>query len=415
MLDQLIGLLAPFGADLRGLAVDRAINALLDTDQEVLARLDRIEAKLDALTNKDAAAGWQYLRQAQEPHRPPAEQREQIRLALHAFTGAAAGAPDDALSRSAARVYQAVCWACLGSTEDVRRRLEEAATDAYDAVYQAAIRYNEPQRAAARSGESWAARHRPGSAVVHQHLRRLGRSGAGQSPTTLERFLASSPTRPALRLQRRMEPWLGEVNVWAAAVTELRDRMRDSYEPAAPAATQCRVVSRESTGELHKALWGSPPDELAPRRADLELRLSCGTAIDAHGIAIGFLDAVPRRVGDSELVDVLLRVRVSGYARRARAGSAEARPWCVGNQVAAPRDLDGLPSPRLEADTSGWFHGNGSRVGPGFADEVTGWRRFPRRPEPGAVQLTLTPAGPLFPVISPHDARPALSVRLTLA
>jgi hypothetical protein len=227
--------------------------------------------------------------------------------------------------------------------------------------------------------------------------------------------MVTSPTGPALRLQRRMEPWLREVNAWAAAVTELRDRMRDSGEPAGPAATQCRVVSRESTGELRKALWGSPPDELAPRRADLELRLSRGTAIDAHGIAIGFLDAVPRRVGDSELVDVLLRVRVSGYARRARSGSAEARPWCVSNQVAAPRDLDGLPSPRLAADTSGWFHGNGSRVGPGFADEVTGWRRFPRRTEPGAVQLTLTPAGPLFPVISPHDARPALSVRLTLA
>jgi hypothetical protein len=212
-----------------------------------------------------------------------------------------------------------------------------------------------------------------------------------------------------------MEPWLGEVNVWAAAVTELHDRMRDSDEPAGPAATQCRVVSRESTGELHKAFWGSPPDELAPRRADLELRLSRGTAIDAHGIAIGFLDAVPRRAGDSELVDVLLSVRVSGYARRARAGSAEARPWCVSNQVAAPRDLEGLPSPRLAADTSGWFHGNGSRVGPGFADEVTGWRRFPRHLEPGAVQLTVTPAGPLFPVINPHDARPALRVRLTLA
>jgi hypothetical protein len=413
VLDQLIGLLAPFGADLRGLAVDRAINALLDTDQEVLARLDRIEAKLDALTNKDAAAGWQYLRQAQEPHRPPAEQRDQLRLALHAFTGAAAGAPDDALSRSAARVYQAVCWACLGSQQDVRLRLEEAATDAYDAVYQAAIRYNEPQRAAAQSGESWAARHRPGTAVVRKNLRR-GRSGAGQSPTTLERFLASSPTRPALRLQRRMEPWLGEVNGWAAAVTELRDRMRDPGEPTGPAATECRVVSRESPGGLHKAIWGSPPDELAPRRADLELRLSRGTAIDADGIAIDFLDAVPGPAGDGELVDVLLRVRVSGYARRARAGSAEARPWCVSNQVAAPRDLDGLPSPPLAADTSRWFHGNGTRVGPGFADEVTGWRRFPRRPEPGAVQLTLIPAGPLFPVISPHDARPALSVRLTL-
>jgi hypothetical protein len=185
-------------------------------------------------------------------------------------------------------------------------------------------------------------------------------------------------------------------------------------ESAGPAAAQCRVVSRESAGGLHKAFWGPPPGELALRRADLELRLSCGTAIDAHGIAIGFLDAVPRPAGDSELVDVLLSVRVSGYARRARAGSAEARPWCVGNQVAAPRDLDGLPSPRLAADTPGWFHGNGSRVGPGFPDEVTGWRRFPRRPVPGAAQLTLTPAGPLFPVVSPHDARPTLNVRLTL-
>ena len=217
--------MAPFGADLRGLAVDLAINALLDTDREVLARLDRIEAKLDALTNKDAAAGWQYLRQAQEPHRPPAEQREQMRLALHAFTGAAAGAPDDALEPARrARLPGRVLGVPRLRTEDVRRRLEEARPtgSAYDAVYQAAIRYNEPQRAAgAQSGESWAARHRPGSAVVHQHLRRLGRSGACESPTTLERFLASSPTRPALRLQRRMEPWLEEVNVWAAAVTEL--------------------------------------------------------------------------------------------------------------------------------------------------------------------------------------------------
>jgi hypothetical protein len=102
------------------------INALFDTDREVLRRLDRIEAKLEVLKNKDATSGWQYLKQALEPHRSDAEKKEQVSFALKAFTD-----------------------------------------DAYDAVYQAAIQYNEPRNTALATRESWVQRHLPATSGIY--------------------------------------------------------------------------------------------------------------------------------------------------------------------------------------------------------------------------------------------------------
>jgi hypothetical protein len=143
------------------------INALFDTDREVLRRLDRIEAKLEVLKNKDATSGWQYLKQALEPHRSDAEKKEQVSFALKAFTDAASTAADEPMNRSAARICQAMCWFCLGSPEDVRNRLGEAAADAYDAVYQAAIQYNEPRNTALATRESWVQRHLPATSGIY--------------------------------------------------------------------------------------------------------------------------------------------------------------------------------------------------------------------------------------------------------
>jgi hypothetical protein len=192
--------LVPVGGDLRAVAVDRVINALFDTDREVLRRLDRIEAKLEVLKNKDATSGWQYLKQALEPHRSDAEKKEQVSFALKAFTDAASSAADEPMNRSAARICQAMCWFCLGSPEDVRNRLGEAATDSYDAVYQAAIQYNEPHDTALATRESWVQRHLPGWEVTD---RTVARRTANQKASSAERLMKSNPTRPARRLQVR--------------------------------------------------------------------------------------------------------------------------------------------------------------------------------------------------------------------
>ncbi len=206
VLDQLIVLLAPFGADLRGLAVDRAINALLDTDQEVLARLDRIAAGRDRAARPD---------------------REGLRAA-----------PD----------------------------------------------------------------RRP-------------------------------PTSPGGTVPAR-----------------------------APAS---RAIRRSGA---------SPPDELAPRRADLELRLSRGTAIDAHGIPAR---RVPRRDRRQRAGRRAPAGPGAGYARRARAGSADP---ALASQM-APRDLDGLPSPACWRRTPPGVP-RGSRVGPGF-ERTSGDRLAAVPPPPG--------------------------------
>jgi hypothetical protein len=93
VLDLLAAVLVPVGGDLRAIAVDRVINALFETDREVLRQLDRIEAKLEVLKNKDATSGWQYLKQALESHRSDPEKKEQISFALKAFTDAASRQP----------------------------------------------------------------------------------------------------------------------------------------------------------------------------------------------------------------------------------------------------------------------------------------------------------------------------------
>jgi hypothetical protein len=426
VLDQVIALLVPFGADLRTVAVDRAVNILADTNQEVLARLDRIEGKLDALKNKDAATGWQHLRQASERHRSAAEQEEQIRLALRAFVGAASSASDDAMSRSVARVYQAVCWACLGSPDDVGYRLDEAVTDAYDALYQVAVEYNRPRRTAAANKESWLGRYRPGSTVTDPKVRM--KMAVDGEATALERFMGSSMTTAAVRLQGRMEAVLDQANTWAHSVTELRARVQDRSRAGQPAAAECSVRSAVTSTLVRQALWGPPRYETALRRAYLEIGLPPTSAVDVHGVIIKFAHMVPQSIAGSDYTDVCLTVDVRSYIKRERTPPSRARPWCVDNQGAStaiaggeqpagprwhPRDLDQLPHPRLMSDTSKWMHGNGSRLGPGFQNEITGWRRFPStRNYDTEFHLTLTPAGPLWPLPSPGDPRPDIKVKL---
>ena len=410
MLDLLAAVLVPVGGDLRAVAVDRVINALFDTDREVLRQLDRIEAKLEVLKNKDATSGWQYLKQALESHRSDPEKKEQISFALKAFTDAASSAADEPMNRSAARICQAMCWFCLGSPEDVRNRLGEAVTDAYDAVYQAAIQYNEPRNTALATRESWVARHLPGWEVTDQTV---AQRIANQKMSPAERLMKSNPTRPTRRLQVRMEPLLGQVNVWALSVTRLYEKVQNpEWLRTGWLMPQCNAFSRGEPGKL--------------ARAHLSESLSPGTTIDVRGITVSFVEAIPESVDGAEYVDVLLKIDVADYPRKERE-AYRSRPWCVLNQVPSrwvgddgrihvdpvrrPGRADSsVERPWLKSDTSKWFHGNGFRMGPGFKEEVAGWRRFRRVRSIAAV--TLAPAGPLWPILDPRDPRPSIEVAL---
>jgi hypothetical protein len=404
-----LDLLAPLAAalvtlvgDLRETAVDQAVGALLDANQEVLARLVGIEAKLDALKGKDMEVGLQYLRQALEPHRTPAEKARQVSLALAAFTGAAAAASDDPVSRSAARVYQAVCWACLGKQEDARLRLGEAAADAHDAVYQAAIRYNEPQRTAAASGQLWVRRHRPGwewtgrpslmaalfedpsevfvgAEEYYREMREAARAtalvikGIGKASPRLERWLTSEVTRPSHRLQVGMKPVLERVNEWSRSVTDLRDRVQRPDRPGERQHVRFTV-------HLHDHKY----KPTRPGRAVILAMLSPGTAIEVRGIAISFAEAIPWTYHDHFLhrdqkyVDVLLKADLSQYGSK-ELPAYRNEPWYYRHRYPAGLRI----TPRL-GSSSGWSRGErllpgpelrSGYVGPGHQDEISGWAR----------------------------------------
>jgi hypothetical protein len=393
LLAPLAAALVTLGGDLRETAVDRLVGAVLETNQEVLARLDGIEAKLDALKAKDMEAGLQYLRQALEPHRTLPEKADQVRRALDAFTGAAAVASDDPLGRSIARVYQAACWKCLGKEEDVRLRLGEAAADAHDAVYQAAIRYNEPQRTAAASGQSWVRRHRPGwewtgrpslmatldydpSEVrigseedPEPRVAALVIRGIGKASPRLERWLTSEVTRPSHRLQVGMKPVLDQVNEWSREVTELRDRVQRPDRPGERQHVRFTV-------HLHD----NKPT--GPGRAVILAMLSPGTAIEVRGIAISFAEAIPHQktdiFGREQYVDVLLKADLSRYGSK-ELPAYRNKPWFCRHRYPGGLRI----APRL-GYSSGWSPGEGTPpgpelrsgyVGPGHQDEISGWTR----------------------------------------
>lgn len=394
-------------------AVDRAISALFDANADVQAQLDRIESKIDAIKNLHSGVGWTYLNWAREPHRSPSDKKEQISLALEAFVSAAASGSDDPMSRSISRVYQAVCWSILGSPDDVRRRLLEAMTDAYDAVYQVAVQYNQPQRTAVDMRKSWVQRRLPGWEVTEPKARWQAETG---NASALERFLKGNPTRPARRLQTRMESALLQVNVWALSVGQLYGRVADRAWLLAKGGpmTECMASASGQPGIL--------------ARAKVVAGLRPGATIDLRGITISFIETASETVGDVEYVDVLVKVNIAGYAKQQRA-PYRTHPWCILDQepinrfgddgrfhvepVLKPGAADASVSrPWLRSDTSKWLPDNGVRIGPGFADEVSGWRRFRRHSNVNA--MTLVPAGPLWPLVNPRDPRPHITVQLWL-
>jgi hypothetical protein len=394
MLVQLAAILVPVGGDLRAAAVDHAISALFDVNAEVQAQLDRIESKLDAVKNVHQGVGWTYLDWALKPHRSLAQKRKQVSQALDAFVNAAAIASDDPLSRSIARVYQAVCWHILGSSDDVRDCLFKALTDAYEAIYQAAIQYNEPQQTAMDMRQSWAQRHRPGWEVTDRKALRRMEAGTASA---LDRLL-KSPTRPARRLQTQLKPMLDQANLWAASVQKLYARAGDQNWLLQGPMTQCRAYSHGEPGK--------------PTRATLYVDLRLGATIDLRGLSISYVEAVPVTVAGLQYADVRLKVSVAGNAKRERAAYSS-RPWVIPDQDSAnpvlPRRGSALTPDRnwLWSGTPVGRPGiHAVRLGPGSADEVSGWRRF--RDQSSFIALELVPAGPGWPLVNPHDPRPTI-------
>jgi hypothetical protein len=277
------------------------------------------------------------------------------------------------MARSVARVYQAVCWGCLGSPEDVRRRIGEAITDARDALFQVAVDYSQPLRAAGAQGQSWLERYRPSTALTRPSARRKleadGRLGA------LERIFGSSVIWPSMRLQGLVGTQLDDANAWMRSVSEFGDRIRSSSEASTVDAAVCSVYSVA----VFRGSGKRPPEQNLSRRADLKVSLRPGAALTVQGVSVRFDEMAWRTIAGTTCSDVRQTVSLSGHAGQ----------WCVTNQRDCmpldtgggwltpswhPPDLDGLPEPRLTGN-SHWNYivgGNGVRLGPGFGDEVTG-------------------------------------------
>ena len=423
MLNVLITVLAPLGGDVRSVAVDRAIGALLDTNKEILARLDRIEAKLDVLKNADAKAGLDHLQDAMKPHRTPARQMELVELARRKFVDAAAKAADDPMSRSIARVYEAVCWKCLGSPEDVEDSLGEAATDAYEAVYRAALQYNDPQGTAAAAGESWLRRHRPGWEETNRPTVKVVDKTAqsiGEIAPSVGRFLNSEATRPSRRLQVRMKPLLEAVNTWSSSVTEVYKRVQALNQPKrnkSDKTVECSALAIRHHREPSK-----------PGRALLLTMLPPGATIDVSGIVISFVEAIPQTVDGTRYVDVHLTADFADYQERELARYS-ARPWFAStdfpsmlygsiSRIASQAELvQGFTYPfarpnGLFVRTRRMYEGTARHpelgsgyVGPEHETGVSGWKRFRTDRHPYA--LVLVPSGKFA---ASRDPRPAILV-----
>jgi hypothetical protein len=394
MLDTLAAVLAALGGNVQASLVDRAINAVLDANNEMLVRLDRIEAKIDVLKNKDAQDGLQYLRQALEPHRSLDEKKEQITLALRAFHSAASSSSDDPMGRSIARVYQAVCWKCLGKEKDTKLRLGEAVTDSCDAVYQTALKYNEPLR-----GASGAQRYLPGWGVTDERVR--GRLLSGKDTSPVQRFIGSGPTRPARRLQTGMEPLLDQVNEWSIAVTGVYEDIQ------VPDYVTMRSLHVRNHLTRHCRIVSAPGKQGKAGRADVYVYLQPGATIDMRGIVISFIEAVPRDIDGTRYVDLHLSVDIAGYASRELKAYRD-RSWTLEVGPIALRGYgNAAPQPRQGPGAREWLRNGRFRIGP---DEVSGWHRI-GRDEYASAPLTMA-LQPIAKSIVFPDPRPDIKVWL---
>lgn len=141
MLDPLTAALATFGPALKDEAVAKLVDALLDSDDEVRERLERIESKIDILLSQPAGTARDLLSDAMKPHRSPGDARALIEQARLEFTKAV-NSPTDHLSRSVAALWVAICWFCLTHPEDARDWAARAANEAHGSLYELAVEFN---------------------------------------------------------------------------------------------------------------------------------------------------------------------------------------------------------------------------------------------------------------------------------
>lgn len=209
MLEQLGSLLARVGGELPVVGLDQAVSALLESDRELMRELDRVAANVDAIRTSHARQALKYLDQALEADRPTASKRDRVTKALDALERAEANSPREALSRSIALVYQAVCWYSLGSIGDVRRRLQESVCQAYEALYELAISFNRPTMQL--DGGARFSRILPGMSTAAQ---------VAQGRPFPRNWIPGLLT-PADRLRLKMLPQIDSNNAWTVGVEQL--------------------------------------------------------------------------------------------------------------------------------------------------------------------------------------------------
>ena len=229
------------------------------------------------------------------------------------------------------------------------------------------MQHDGPQRTAAQSGGLMGGAA-PGPAR-RWSIETSAAPGAVRSrhhpPTTLERFLASSLTRPALRLQRRMEPWLGGDERLSTSAVDA-NHATGSKKPTRPGGTghqpsTVRWHGRDPAGCVRRS--GAPTARTAgaPARGPRRSPRAAGRPSTPTGSPSAF--STPSRAGSatqswstcssgSGCPDAP-NTPGPGRRRPGRSTSSAIR-WRLRAISTA------CPPPRPTADASGWFHGNGS-------------------------------------------------------
>jgi hypothetical protein len=359
MLDQLMGVLAPLGGDVHSAAVPRVMQALLAEDGEIRERLERIDAKLDVLINKDAVVGRRLLNDALQPSLPMSDVQVCVEQARLYFVRAAASAPRDGMSRCIAGVYEAVCWSCLGKRELALRSAQLALVDGQDGLYETALAFNQPYKSPIAIG--------------------MG----------LRKWLPGWDVSPKRRVQQLLEPLVEMAYDWHSATRELCHSLGDPRRHI----PICNVAHPAPNG----------PD---PHVARLEVVLTSGETVDVRGIVICLEEAIMQTIDGTEFVDVRFVIDVAKYAKREQA-PYNTRPWRIANQLPNFEGKLWVPPPERRPWLQAGIWMDWLPLGERYQTRVTGWRRFLLR-DPWSLEIWLHPGAYANVFLNQSDPRPAI-------